>query len=60
MPMVSASLLSVSGGALSWVPAYFVLVCALAVGAVISARETARIPLRAGGMSVLESSPFRA
>ena len=45
MPMVSASLLAMSGGALTWVLAYFVLVCALAVGAVFSASETARIPL---------------
>jgi MFS family permease len=45
MPMISASLLAMSGGALTWVLAYFVLVCALAVGAVFSARETARIPL---------------
>ncbi len=45
MPMISASLLAMSGGALTWVLVYFVLVCALAVGAVFSARETARIPL---------------
>jgi MFS family permease len=45
MPMVSASLLAASGGALTWVLAYFVLICALAVGAVISSRETARVPL---------------
>jgi len=41
MPMISASLLAASGGSLTWVLAYFVLVCALAIGAVISARETA-------------------
>jgi hypothetical protein len=58
MPMVSASLLAVSGGALSWVLAYFVLICALAVGSVISARETARIPLRAGGCWFLNRRPF--
>jgi MFS family permease len=41
MPMISASLLAASGGSLSWVLAYFVFVCALAIAAVISARETA-------------------
>jgi MFS family permease len=41
MPVISASLLALSGGSLTWVLAYFVLVCALAVGAVLSARETA-------------------
>ena len=45
MPMVSASLLALSGGALTWVLAYFVVICALAVGSVFSARETAGIPL---------------
>ena len=41
MPMVSASLLAWSSGSLTWVLAYFVLVCAVALGAVISSRETA-------------------
>jgi hypothetical protein len=45
MPVISASLLAVPGGALTWVLAYFVLICALAVGAVISARETAGVAL---------------
>ena len=45
MPMVSASLLAISGGVLTVVLAYFGLICALAVGAVISAGETASIPL---------------
>jgi MFS family permease len=40
MPMISASLLALSGGELGWVLGYFVLVCALAVAAVLSARET--------------------
>ena len=41
MPMVSASLLAWSSGSLTWVLTYFVLVCAVALGAVISSRETA-------------------
>ena len=41
MPMVSASLLAWSGGSLTWVLAYFAAVCALAVSAVASSRETA-------------------
>ena len=45
MPMISTSLLAMSGGNLGWVLAYFACVCALAVGAVISARETASVPL---------------
>jgi MFS family permease len=45
MPMVAASLLALSGGALTWVLAYFVLICGLAVAAVISAHETSGIPL---------------
>jgi MFS family permease len=40
MPMIAASLLAMSGGSLTWVLAYFVLICALAVSAVVSARET--------------------
>lgn len=40
MPMISASLLALSGGDLTWVIAYFVLICALALAAVISAKET--------------------
>jgi hypothetical protein len=42
---VSASLLALSNGRLTWVLAYFVFICALAVGAVLSARESAGIPL---------------
>lgn len=45
MPMVAATLLAVSGGELTWVLAYFVFVCALAVAAVVSAHETAGAPL---------------
>jgi len=41
MPVISTSLLAWSGGSLTWVLMYFVLVCALAVGSVISAPETA-------------------
>jgi MFS family permease len=41
MPMIAASLQAMSGGALTWVLAYFTLICALAVAAVVSARETA-------------------
>ena len=41
MPMVSTSLQAWSAGSLTWVLAYFVLVCALAIGAVISSHETA-------------------
>jgi hypothetical protein len=40
MPVISASLLALSGGALSWVIGYFVLICALALAAVLSAKET--------------------
>jgi MFS family permease len=45
MPMIAALLLAISGGALTWVLAYFVLVCGLAVAAVISARETSGVAL---------------
>ena len=45
MPMIAASLLAWSGGSLTWVLAYFVLICGLAVGAVISAHETAKATL---------------
>ena len=45
MPMISASLLAMSGGDLRWVLAYFALICALAVGAVISSRETSGVAL---------------
>jgi MFS family permease len=40
MPMIATSLLAISGGQLSWVIGYFVLVCMMAVAAVLSARET--------------------
>jgi MFS family permease len=40
MPMIAASLLSLSGGSLTWVLTYFVFVCLIAVAAVISSRET--------------------
>jgi MFS family permease len=40
MPMIAASLLALSSGNLSWVIAYFVLICVLAIVAVVSARET--------------------
>lgn len=45
MPMIAASLLAWSGGSLTYVLAYFVLICALAVGAVFSAHETAKTTL---------------
>jgi MFS family permease len=45
MPMIAASLLAWSGGSLTWVLAYFVLVCGLAVAAVVSAHETAKADL---------------
>ena len=41
MPMIATSLLAMSGGKLSWVIGYFVLVCLMAVAAVLSTRETA-------------------
>jgi MFS family permease len=41
MPFISASLVRWSGGSLSWALAYFAAVCALALAAVISSRETA-------------------
>jgi hypothetical protein len=40
MPMISTSLLAMSGGSLTLVIGYFVLVCVLAIGAVVSAKET--------------------
>ena len=40
MPMIAASLLAMSGGSLTWVLAYFVLICTLGIAAVISSRET--------------------
>ena len=40
MPMIAASLLAMSGGALTWVLAYFVFICVLAIAAVVSANET--------------------
>jgi MFS family permease len=45
MPMIAASLQAWSGGSLTYVLAYFVLICGLAVGAVISAHETASLKL---------------
>jgi MFS family permease len=45
MPMIAASLQAWSGGSLTYVLAYFVLICALAVGAVASAHETAKARL---------------
>jgi MFS family permease len=45
MPMIAASILAWSGGSLTWVLAYFVLICGMAVSAVISANETAMINL---------------
>jgi hypothetical protein len=45
MPMIAASLLAMSGGSLTWVLVYFVSICALAVAAVGSARETSGVPL---------------
>jgi MFS family permease len=47
MPMIAASLQAWSGGSLTYVLAYFVLICALAVGAVLSAQETAKTTLDA-------------
>ncbi|HVQ13536.1 MAG TPA: hypothetical protein VMS40_08095, partial [Vicinamibacterales bacterium] len=41
MPIIASSLLAASGGALRWVLAYFAVICGLAVGAVLSAHETA-------------------
>jgi MFS family permease len=41
MPVVSASLVAWSGGSLTWALTYFAAVCTLAVGAVVSSRETA-------------------
>jgi MFS transporter, MHS family, shikimate and dehydroshikimate transport protein len=45
MPMVSASLMAMSGGSLTWVLTYFTVVCVLAVAAVASANETSGRPL---------------
>ena len=41
MPSIAASLVAWAGGSLTWALAYFAFVCALALGAVISSRETA-------------------
>jgi MFS family permease len=46
MPMIAASLLAISGGKLSWVIGYFVLVCVLAIAAVLSAQETSARRMR--------------
>ena len=45
MPMIAVTLQKWSGGSLTWVLAYFVLICVMAVGAVISAHETAKADL---------------
>lgn len=45
MPTIAATLMGLSGGSLTWVLAYFALVCAAAVVAVISSRETAKVSL---------------
>jgi MFS family permease len=45
MPMIAASLQAWSGGSLTWVLAYFVLICSMAVAAVVSAHETAKTSL---------------
>jgi hypothetical protein len=45
MPMIAASLQAWSGGSLTYVLAYFVLICGMAVGAVLSAQETAKTTL---------------
>lgn len=45
MPIIAASLLAISGGVLTWVVVYFALICAVGLGAVMSAGETASIPL---------------
>jgi MFS family permease len=45
MPMIAASLQAWSGGSLTLVLAYFVLICVMAVGAVFSAHETAKTSL---------------
>jgi MFS transporter, MHS family, shikimate and dehydroshikimate transport protein len=60
MPMIAASLLAMSGGSLRWVLTYFVLVCAVAIAAVVSARETSGVPLeRSDGSSELSSAGAR-
>ena len=43
--MIAASILAWSGGSLTWVLAYFVLICGMAISAVISANETAKTKL---------------
>lgn len=45
MPTVAASLMTLAGGSLTWVLAYFAIICAAAVVAVISSRETAGMKL---------------
>ena len=45
MPMIAASLQAWAGGSLTWVLAYFVLICSMAVAAVVSAHETAKTSL---------------
>jgi hypothetical protein len=41
MPTVSAALVAAAGGSLTWALGYFVLVCAVALAAVVSSLETA-------------------
>ncbi len=60
MPMIAASLLALSGGALGWVIGYFVAICAVALGAVLSARETsARFAAPSGGLDVSAEAASR-
>jgi MFS family permease len=42
MPMIATSLLAISGGSLTWVITYFVVVCAVGCTAILIARETSR------------------
>jgi MFS family permease len=45
MPSIATSLIVLSGGSLTWVLAYFTVICAAAVAAVISSHETSGMRL---------------
>jgi MFS transporter, MHS family, shikimate and dehydroshikimate transport protein len=45
MPTVAASLTQLSGGSLTWALVYFAAICAAAIAAVLSARETAGVAI---------------
>ena len=45
MPTVATSLIAMSGGTLAWALAYFTTICVVAIAAVVSSRETAKVAM---------------